>query len=396
MELIYSQYMAYLLYGLILAMTCAQMLVVYSLSDSSNPPRGLSLFTVYFMAALMGWILLTLQYGPSDTHITLDVPAITMVATSYILYIASGQRANVRRGRYVLGIVGLGACLSAFFLRPTPMFIVELVATGLFWSLAGGINAWSAWKRRNVGDGIISAGAAAMVIGLISAALYYWRSGASLDQAHTLGLAIYCIAYTLVIVGFLASVLVEYQQNLSHLATEDPLTQLLNRRGLEEAIFVTLAGTARHYTQTSAIMVDIDHFKQLNESFGEDIGDRILQKVAERLLSCCRTSDVIARIGGEEFLIVMPSTDLDAAHALAERIRLAVAGQPLKVEGNEINIGVSLGVTTAEGEVQLEDFYQATERALNTAKRNGRNRVAVVDNRHPDYNSRQVATKKAS
>ncbi len=395
MDLIHSQYIAYLLYGLILAMTCAQILVVYSLSGSSNPPRGLSLFTVYFMAALMGWILLTLQYGPNGPHMTLDVPAITMVVTSYLLYIACGQRSGVSQGRYLLGAICLAACLCAFFFSATTMFAIELTTTALFWSAAGVVSGRNAWKQRNVGDGIISTGAAIMVIGLALAATY-WRQEDHLNEAHTLALAVYCIAYTLVMVGFLASVLVEYQQNLSHLATEDPLTQLLNRRGLEDAIFVTLAGTARHYALTSAIMVDIDHFKQLNESFGQDIGDRILQKVALRLLASCRTSDVIARIGGEEFLIIMPNTDLDAAQALAERIRRSIANEAFHAEGHQISVGVSLGVTTTEGEVQLENLYQFTERALHTAKRNGRNRVAVVDNRPQDYNSRQLQTKKAS
>ena len=100
------------------------MLVVYVLSDSSNPPPGLGLYTVYFMAALLGWIALTLQQG-ADTPMAVDVPSVASILNSYILFMAAGQRAAFTRGRLLLGFICLLACLSVFFLPPQRMFVVH-------------------------------------------------------------------------------------------------------------------------------------------------------------------------------------------------------------------------------------------------------------------------------
>ena len=87
-------------------------------------------------------------------------------------------------------------------------------------------------------------------------------------------------AYALVAIGFLASVLIEYQQHLSHLATEDPLTRLLNRRGLEDALHISLAHASRETCPPPPSCVDIDHFKQVNDSFGHEVGDHVIRQVA--------------------------------------------------------------------------------------------------------------------
>ena len=117
--------------GLIFAITCAQMLVVYVLSDSSNPPAGLGLYTVYFMAALLGWIAYTLQQGTS-TQMGVDVPSVASILNSYILFMAAGQRAGVTRGRWILGSICLAACLMVFFLPPQQMFTVQISSIWIF------------------------------------------------------------------------------------------------------------------------------------------------------------------------------------------------------------------------------------------------------------------------
>ncbi len=181
--------------------------------------------------------------------------------------------------------------------------------------------------------------------------------------------------------GFLASVLIEYQQHLSHLATEDTLTRLLNRRGLEDALQVSMAHAQRHDLPTSAIMVDIDHFKQVNDSFGNEMGDHVIRLVADVISRACRSSDVIARTGGEEFLVILPDTDLTAARVLAERIRQAVGERPLLVDFQRIAVTISLGVASSNGHVDLDSLTLEAERALYLAKHGGRNRVASVEPR---------------
>ena len=379
MEQIFPENWALMHYGIILSLTAAQMLVVYSLSDSSNPPAGLGLYTVYFMAALLGWIAFTLQQGNTPS-MGVDVPTVASIINSYILFLANSQRAGQVRGRYTLGSICVLATLCVFFLPPQQMFLVHSLAVCLFWLGTGLFAGLRGWRQSNIGDGIIAGAALLMVIGLPLASLRLQSSG-ELAMSQAIMFGVYSAAYALVVVGFLASVVIEYQQHLAHLATEDPLTRLLNRRGLDDALQLSMAAAARHQHATSVIMADIDHFKSINDSFGHETGDRVIQQVARILDRMCRTSDVVARTGGEEFLLVLPNTDLASARVLAERIRQAVGEHALLVEQQRIPVTISLGVASTIGEVDLDDLYEEADRAMYIAKRGGRNRVATVEHK---------------
>ena len=379
MEQIIPDSWAYMHFGLIFSITCAQMLVVYTLADSSKPPAGLGLYTVYFMASLLGWIVLTLQQS-SGVHMAVDLPSVMAILNSFILFMAAGQRAGIMRGRLILGTACLAACLSVFFLPPARMFLVEAAAVSLFFAAAGLASGWRSWHFSNVGDAIIACAAVMMVIGLPVASYYYVNSMEN-PGGEAIAFGVHSAAYSLLAIGFLASVLIEYQQHLSHLATQDPLTRLLNRRGLEDALQISLANASRRGLSTSAIMVDIDHFKRVNDSFGHEVGDHVIRQVADIISRLCRASDVVARTGGEEFLLVLPETDLDSARILAERIREAIGERPLLVDFQRIAITVSIGVANISGEADLDALAQEADRAMYLAKRSGRNRVASVEHK---------------
>lgn len=379
MEQIHASNWIIIYFGLIFLVTAAQIVVVYAMSDATNPVAGLGLFAVYFMAALLGWIAFALQQG-SNVPMAVDVPSVASVLNSYILFLAAGQRAGVKGGRYILGAVCLVACLSVFFLRPHEMFAMQSGAAAIFLGAAGALCAWRCWKKGNIGDGLIAAAGLLMLLGT-GVALYQWLVLGDFPLAQSVVFGIYSCAYVLVALGFLASVLLEYQQNLSHLAMEDPLTQLLNRRGLENALHVTLAQAARGQLPTAAIMVDIDHFREMNTNFGNEAGDQVIRQVARYLLRMCRASDVVARTGGDEFLLILPQTDLEGARLLAERVRIDIAERPLVVNQQRIPVTVSLGVTAAFGDIDLDKLSQEADRAMHLAKRGGRNRIASVDSK---------------
>lgn len=379
MDQIFPENWALMLFGLIFSITCAQMLVVYVLADSSKPPAGLGLYTVYFMASLLGWIAITLEQN-ADVQMAVNVPSIMIILNSYILFMAAGQRAGVARGRMVLGAICLVACLCEFFLPPGRMFVVQASAVALFFAGTGLVCGWRGWRHRNIGDAIIAYAAAMMALGM-PIAIYYFAMAGRQVQGEAIAFGVHSAAYALVAIGFLASVVIEYQQHLSNLATQDPLTRLLNRRGLDDALQVSRAQAARRSLPTSAIMVDIDHFKQVNDSFGHEIGDQVLRQVADTITRLCRSSDVIARTGGEEFLLVLPETDLDSARILAERIREAIGERPLLVDSQRIGITVSLGVSSVVGDLNLDELSLEADRAMYLAKRGGRNRVASVEHR---------------
>ena len=379
MEQIHPESWVVMYFGLIFVITSAQMLVVYVLSDASNHSPGLGLYTVYFMAALLGWIAFALQQGAAIPMVV-DIPSVAFILNSYILFMAAGQRAGFTRGRVILGLICLLACLSVFFLQPREMFAVQLVSATLFFFAAGMLCASRCWKKGNVGDGIIAGAGLMMLLGM-SGALYQWQVLDNFSLAQALSFGIYSSAYTLVAMGFMASMLIESQHSLSHLATEDPMTQLLNRRGLENALHLSLSEAARGQLPTAAIMAGIDHFKEMNSNFGNDAGDQVIRQVAQSLQRISRGSDVVARTGGDEFLLILPHTELDGARILAERLRQDIAERPLVVNQQRIPVTLSVGVAGALGETDVDKLSHEAHRAMHLAKRGGRNRVASVDSK---------------
>lgn len=376
MELILTENQAFPLYALIFTLTGAQVLVLYCLSASNTPVQGLGLFTVYFMSALMGWILFALQQSQAAGSMGLDVAAVVTLLTSYLLFLACGQRAGTQRGRWVLGALCLAACFSAFYFPPAQMFMVQLAGTAGLWGAAGALSAWRGWRTRNAGDWLIAAAGLGLCVALAAVGLL---STAEPGQAPGRALVLYTTAYVLVVVGFLGSVLLEYQQHLSQLAIRDPATRLFNRRGLEEALHLSLAAAARHNASTSAVLVDIDDFGHLKESFGSDFGDQVVRQLGNLLQDHSRNSDVVARVGGETFLLILPNTEGDAARSLAERVRAAVADTFFRADRQRVAVSVSAGIATLEGATTVEELSVAAGRALQVARRGGQNRVAVVD-----------------
>jgi diguanylate cyclase (GGDEF)-like protein/PAS domain S-box-containing protein len=166
-------------------------------------------------------------------------------------------------------------------------------------------------------------------------------------------------------------------QELIDAALTDPLTGLHNRRGLEgrsEALHFRPGGAP--VTQVW-IMVDIDHFKRVNDTYGHEAGDEVLKAVAEALRSTARGADIVARFGGEEFVLVLPDTSAELAIRIAERLRLAIEGLSTNVEGQVIRVTASFGVAQrAAQESQLEVLERA-DAALYASKNEGRNRVTL-------------------
>jgi diguanylate cyclase (GGDEF)-like protein len=162
-------------------------------------------------------------------------------------------------------------------------------------------------------------------------------------------------------------------ERLTSEARIDPLTGLLNRRGFSDRIEVELARCRRQETPLSAIAIDIDHFKLVNDAHGHDVGDRVLAWLGATIREQVRGIDVAARLGGEEFVVVMPGAGAEAVFSASERIRLAVAAG-----GAETAITVSAGVATHDTPVDPTVLRAWADDALYAAKRAGRNRTAAA------------------
>lgn len=162
-------------------------------------------------------------------------------------------------------------------------------------------------------------------------------------------------------------------------ATHDPLTGLANRRMLNERFTVEASRQKRYDKSLSLLLIDIDNFKHINDTFGHLIGDRCLTEISEILSNRVRTEDLVARFGGEEFVVLLPDTSVHEAAAVAEQLRLTIDSRPLlhAERGEAIKVTVSIGVASLhdKGDSTLEALIKNADKALYMAKKQGRNRV---------------------
>jgi len=166
-------------------------------------------------------------------------------------------------------------------------------------------------------------------------------------------------------------------ETLARLSTIDPLTGLRNRRFVREALSVEFLRARRYAAPLCVLMADLDHFKQVNDTWGHPIGDRVLQGVASLLERSLRATDVAGRYGGEEFLVLLTQNEVEGARCFAERWRSAVAERPFEgADGGRFHTSLSIGCAQYEpGMESPEDLIARADAALYRAKASGRDRV---------------------
>lgn len=171
-------------------------------------------------------------------------------------------------------------------------------------------------------------------------------------------------------------------KKLAKMAVTDGLTMLFNRRYFQDSLTREFRRLARHRALPllALAMIDIDHFKRLNDTHGHQAGDQVLKGLGKVLKNCVRLTDIIARYGGEEFVIVMPETDAEGMAVVAERIRSSVESMETMYAGSVIKVTVSIGVASyPDGDIRSEDeLVKAADKALYVAKDQGRNRIVVA------------------
>ncbi len=171
----------------------------------------------------------------------------------------------------------------------------------------------------------------------------------------------------------------DLQDELVRLSYSDPLTRLSNRRHLRELLDHEMARTVRRFRPLSILLVDVDHFKSVNDLHGHEVGDQVLVELASRLRTAVRVADAVGRWGGEEFCVVLFETDAVGAMVPAENLRARIAGTPFHTRAGEIRITVSVGVATLQPDVlEADDVLRRADRALYDAKRAGRDRVVLA------------------
>lgn len=168
------------------------------------------------------------------------------------------------------------------------------------------------------------------------------------------------------------------ENHLRQLANTDALTALANRVAIQDLLDKAMSETPNATQPLWVMMADLDYFKRINDTHGHLVGDSVLREVAQRLRAAVRDIDTVGRYGGEEFLVVLSKASQRVAQDIAERIRLRVAGSPIKVYHVTINVTISIGLTEARSYDTATTLVERADRALYSAKEQGRNRVVTL------------------
>lgn len=254
-------------------------------------------------------------------------------------------------------------------------YIILIVPIAL---VSGGINKRDDLLVRWVGG--VGAGVLYLVM---DATMRDWTPVHPLPSSVLKALRSFNLAGTIVILGLLALVyrqlISQAESVLRHQACTDPLTQLQNRRAVLDVISHEFAAYGRQGRPLVVMVVDVDHFKSINDKHGHHAGDGVLQSVAKVLQGGVRSMDHVARWGGEEFLLVLPATDMIEARVVAERLRASVAAQICHATKGPIGVTVTLGLAQLHAGESVEQLISRADQALYQGKLAGRNRVVVAE-----------------
>lgn len=266
-------------------------------------------------------------------------------------------------------------------------------ATGGFWVAAMGFNPLAScmilmmlWMNNIAAGGsrlFLKGGVSSLVGLVIGLAIFGWKPNLVTDQLTVFVCLPMLIGYPVVIGSItyrLAIQLHQQKELLKQLSRIDGLTGLYNRYYWETRVAELLVTVRRNPQPLSLILLDVDHFKAINDTYGHLTGDRVLRKLAELLRANLRDNELLGRYGGEEFALILPGADKEAAYATAERLRRLVQTAQFNSDNGatHLNCTISLGVASyQQGFTHYNDWFRAADNALYAAKKQGRNKTVL-------------------
>lgn len=264
---------------------------------------------------------------------------------------------------------------------------MRVLVSGLFYSCQHVLIFRLIWNARGEQFGasrVLALAGYGVIIGLYLIrtilAAYYPRTVA--DPGFWVQPATLLVAFSMVIVlsfAFLLMIRDALDFENRRLATIDPLTDTLNRRTFDSFVGIEIERARRNQRPYALMMIDIDHFKQLNDRHGHQAGDQALVEFAKTAKSCLRQGDLMGRYGGEEFCLLLPETTEEDARVIGERVRIAAEAMRLAWKESQLQLTVSVGIAVgAESGGSLVDLIAAADGAMYRAKREGRNRVCLT------------------
>ena len=300
---------------------------------------------------------LMLGAGPRTTALRFIGIYLGAVLVADALYGYQTQAGTYQAGNFLDALwMGAGFCLAAAALHPSAPELITVSNTA----------------TPDATPGRLAVLAVAAVTAPTSMVIQHYRG----QEAHLVAAALVCnILFLLVMLRM--ALLVQAQR---HAAVTDGLTGLRSRRYFEQALSTQGIRSARYGSPVSVLLLDIDHFKSVNDTYGHNGGDRVLVEVTHRLSELVRPGDVVARYGGEEFAVLLPDTSPEQARDVAERVRRGISSAPIAVGNSHLlTVTVSVGVADMPAAASTDELVLAADRALYAAKNAGRNRVACAD-----------------
>jgi len=285
--------------------------------------------------------------------------------------------------RAMAAIVGTIVVVSAFFTYVEPSLHIRLVFSSFYFAALNGLCAvilarYGGWR-----------GVTVSVTGFALLGIALFMRGAYLlvhidpDEAHgstvlSLSLLVVPLAQICISFGLIILVMHRYAERLRQLSTLDPLTGALNRAGLELQGQRVAQRTLRNGRSLAVLMIDADHFKVINDTYGHQVGDEVLRHMVRVLKAELRPHDLLARYGGEEFVMVLDGVGLQDAARIADRLRRRIEAELVGVDHVTVRYTASVGVACSdEHSHDLVQLISAGDAAMYTAKRSGRNRVVI-------------------
>lgn len=374
------------LIGALQALLLAPLLLAATRAYAGVARQSLRIWVGVLLLQALAWALLAMRGQISDW--------LSIVLANGVLMISYAETARALRlllgvppRRGLLAIIGGSGWLGITWFAqvqpdyPMRVYIVTLTLGGylllLLWPLRHAVQRGGSTAQRVMLLVLLAAGAAwflrvqELVFGHAPASGLLSATPANIAQM------IYAaMEPVFASVGFLLMYNEMAQAELRRLARNDPLTGTLNRLALDEAAHAMF----KHATPRlgAVLMIDADHFKAINDRFGHASGDQVLAALAQGIVGCLRAGDVLGRVGGEEFLVLLPDTDIDAAVTLAETLRATVARMQVLLDGEPQSVTISIGAAAREpADTSPAVLIHRADRALYTAKHAGRNRVAT-------------------
>lgn len=370
------QIYVYALYILMVTSILTFIFIIRMLRGVELSVASINLFKVYFILGVIGWI----GQGLKDTaQLDLDtrVSLTFYIVCSFLLLLAVTECSRNKKKSRIFGAMHVVAIIIGMLLPDDASRLTLLsVFVLLTYPFISYIAFKRAWSNKNLGQAIM--GFATAVVAMAAPIQLYSLYGMDdINFAFGIVLIASSTGFLLVGIGFISSILLSEHNALSQLALKDALTGLYNRRGLEFSLNVSVGQAQRNQQCISVIALDIDYFKKINDQHGHDAGDRVLEEIAQILTRLKRSSDVACRLGGEEFVVVLPDTPVHDAQQMAERVREVIEQAVITYEKENIKLTSSFGVASHCELVDMEELLKQADKALYEAKSKGRNRVCL-------------------